>query len=276
MVNFLIAVRRTHKADFKLRGGEVDAMFRHAPEEFGEPLGVGILTGGLIAIDHLSFLLEEVDAKHAAFLRGLNGDIILGGDAFQPIDERRSILRNRLKRAGLVDLLQRDQTGDHGEGVAGECPGLVHRPSRSHGLHNILLAAIRADWQATTDDLTHAGQVRHHACDLLSAAGGDAEAGHHFVEDEQRPGIAGDIAQPLQETVCGRDEAHIASVWLNDDRGNIATVLLKQRLDGVEVVILADKRVRGGALWHARTVRQAQRRDPPLPAWTSSKSAWPW
>ena len=66
---------------------------------------------------------------------------------------------------------------------------------------------------------------------LARAAGRDAEAGHHLVEDQQRAVLVGERAQRREEAGIGRDEARVADDRLDDDRGDAAGVLAQQRLD---------------------------------------------
>ena len=92
-----------------------------------------------------------------------------------------------------VDLFLRGRSGGecgdacgHGERIAAECSGLVDRAERREVVHDVGSSAEGSAGQAAADDLAQRGQVGRDAVDLLRAAEGDAEAGHDFVEDEQR------------------------------------------------------------------------------------------
>ena len=59
----------------------------------------------------------------------------------------------------------------------------------------------------------------------LSTAQGDAEAGHHLVQDQQGTELVTDGAQPFQEAGDRRDAVHVACDRLDDDTGDLAAVL---------------------------------------------------
>ena len=89
----------------------------------------------------------------------------------------------------------------------------------------------------------------------------DAEAGHHLVEDEQRPVRGRQVAQALEEAVHREDEAHVPGDRLDDDRRDLARVLGEEPLDRGEVVVGRDERVLDRARSDAGRVRQPERRD---------------
>ena len=89
----------------------------------------------------------------------------------------------------------------------------------------------------------------------------DAEAGHHLVEDEQRPVRGRQVAQALEEAFHREDEAHVPGDRLDDDRGDLARVLGEEPLDRSEVVVGGDERVLDRARSDAGRVRQPERRD---------------
>ena len=85
-------------------------------------------------------------------------------------------------------------------------------------------------------------QVRSgvHRHTRLRAAGRGAEAGDHFVEDEQRAVRVAQLAQSAQEAVCWWHDAHVAGDRLDDERGDRAAMRLEHALDRVEVVVAGD------------------------------------
>ena len=96
-----------------------------------------------------------------------------------------------------------------------------------------------------------------HAVALLGAAAGDAEAGDHLVEDEQRAARVAQHPQRLEEAGSRRDDAHVAGDRLDEDRGEPLAVLGHGRRNGVDVVERQHDRVGGDARGDAR-----RRRDP--------------
>ncbi len=95
-----------------------------------------------------------------------------------------------VEEAGLEDELQRREAGRHGDRVAGERPGLIHRPQRRDLLHDVAPPAERADRHAAADHLAERRQVGRDAVEPLRAARAHAKAGHHLVEDEHRAVLA--------------------------------------------------------------------------------------
>src|SRR3546814_7731188 len=66
-------------------------------------------------------------------------------------------------------------------------------------IHVFALARDHADRIAATNDFAVGAQIGLDAEQALGAGRMRAEAGHDLVEDQQRAGLAGDLAQVLQE-----------------------------------------------------------------------------
>src|SRR5581483_9103604 len=81
---------------------------------------------------------------------------------------------------------QDGQTGGRRERVAAERARLVDAPGRRELLHHLGAAPERRQRQTAAHDLPEHGQIGRHPVELLGAAAGDAEAGDHLVEHEQR------------------------------------------------------------------------------------------
>jgi hypothetical protein len=143
------------------------------------------------------------------------------------------------------------------ERVAGQRPGLVHVPGGSEPLHEVGAPAERGCRKPTADDLAEDRQIRSDAVELLRAAPGDPEAGHHLVEHEQRARRVRERAERLQEPRRGRNAAHVPRHRLDEDRGEALAVALAGGGHPVDVVEAADDRVPRDSLGHARA-----RRDP--------------
>ena len=87
-------------------------------------------------------------------------------------------------------ILQRGDAGGRGQRIAAERAGLKHFARRQHVIHDLGPAAVGADRQPAADDLAQRRQVGLDAQQRLRPAVGHAEAGHHFVEDQQRAVLA--------------------------------------------------------------------------------------
>ena len=70
--------------------------------------------------------------------------------------------------------------------------------------------AIGRDGKASADHFAEGAEVGLDVVELLGASGGDAEAGHHFVEDQKRAVLLRDVAEGFEEAGLGRDAAHVA------------------------------------------------------------------
>ena len=88
--------------------------------------------------------------------------------------------------------------GGHGERVAAERSGLIDGAERGEQLHDVGASAEGSAGQASADDLAEGGDVGRDAVELLGAAEGDAEAGHHLVEDQERAVGCRDLAQAFE------------------------------------------------------------------------------
>ena len=117
--------------------------------------------------------------------------------------------------------------GGHGERIAAERAGLVDGPERRELIHDVGAAAEGADGQAAADDLAEGGEVGADAVEFLRSAEGHAEAGHDFVEDEQRAVLRGERAQGFEVAGRGRDAARVADDGLDDDGGDLLRMCSK-------------------------------------------------
>ncbi len=79
--------------------------------------------------------------------------------------------------------------------------------------------------------------------ELEPAAAGDAEAGHHLVDDEERAVRLRDPGEGGVEAVARRDDAHVRGRGLGDDDGDLVAVLGERGLDRGDVVVRQHDRV---------------------------------
>ena len=171
--------------------------------------------------------------------------------------------------AGALQFGQGGDAGGHGQGVAGQGAGLVHRAQRGYHLHYIAASAVGADGQPAADDFAQCGNVGRDAVEGLGAAVGDAESGNHFVKDQQGAVVGGDLAQAGQKAGGRRRYAHIAGDGLHDDGGDGVGPGVKQAGYGCEVVVVRNQGFGGvgfGDAGAGRHARGSGRRSRPAPA----------
>ena len=93
-----------------------------------------------------------------------------------------------------------------------------------------------------------------HAETLLRAAGGDAKAGHHLIEDQQGAVLVTQLAQRGMEIGIGSDEPDVAEERLDDDGRDLILVFTKQIGDRTRVVEGGGQREARERSRNARTV----------------------
>ena len=111
----------------------------------------------------------------------------------------------------VLEDVERGDAGGHGQGIARERAGLVDGPGGRDLVHQVGAAAVSADGQTAADDLAQAGEVGLDAVEPLRPAQADAEAGHHFIEDEQRPVLVAQGAKALEVAGRGGHDADVAA-----------------------------------------------------------------
>ena len=136
-------------------------------------------------------------------------------------------------------------------------------------------AAVGPDGQPAADDLAERRQIGPHAEQRLRSAVGHAEAGHHFVEDQQAPCAAVSSRAARQKFARRHDAAHVAHDRLEDHRGDLAAALGETPLQTGRIVVSAARaclapcpRVTPGELGTPSVAAE-------LPAATSRLSTWP-
>jgi len=127
--------------------------------------------------------------------------------------------------------------------------------------HDVAAAAIRADGKPAADNLADGGEIRTDGVAPLRAAEGYAEAGHYFVEDEQRAMARADGAQGLQVSGQGRDAAHVARHGFHDDGRDMIAVRAESLFDGIGGIIRQGDGGIGESLGHAARIGDAERGD---------------
>ena len=191
-------------------------------------------------------------ARHAA----------LGAGGFQPLLQAGpGGLELAIGGAAVgLELLQGGEAGGHRQRVAGQRSGLVDGAGRCHPLHQLAAAAVGADRQPAADHLAEGGQVGLDPEQLLGAAEGDAEAGHHLVENEQRAVAVAQLAETFEVPLDRRHQTHVAGDRLDEDAGHLVAVAAEQVLDRQQVVVRGGERVGGHRARHAGRRRHAEGR----------------
>ena len=92
----------------------------------------------------------------------------------------------------------------------------------------------------------------HDAAQLLRAAEGNAEAGDHLIEHQQRAVALADFQRALQVSGPRDDAVRVAHYRFHDDAGDLVAMGIEYRLQGVQVVPLRNDDVISGARRHAR------------------------
>mmetsp|Transcript_11265 Transcript_11265/g.28891 ORF Transcript_11265/g.28891 Transcript_11265/m.28891 type:complete len:438 (+) Transcript_11265:144-1457(+) len=253
-LNVSLSVLQRGEASLVLGGREVHTLLQHTAVPPAKLLGVR--RGGLLKARHGA--LAEEEAEHAADGAAAHGVPSLPASLQDALDQGLGDLVQVLVGTGLAQDLQGLNASGHGQGVSGQGAGLVHGARGRNHLHDVAAAAVRANREATADDLAHGSQVGGHSEVLLGAALGDAEAGHNLVEAQQGALLLGHVTQTLQELLGRGDKAGVADNGLQDHAGNLALVGLKQRLHALKVVVGGAQGAGGRALGDAGAVGQAE------------------
>ncbi len=241
------------------RGGrQVDAVVEGVVEE---RLEVGGGAGDRVVVVAYRILVEE-DGEHGPGLRDLEGEAFFPGRVEEGVAQGAPGLVKGGEGAGPGQLVQRGDPGGHGQRVAAERAGLVDRPERGEVVHDVGASAEGADREAAADDFAHGGEVGGDAGDFLGAAGGEAEAGHDLIENENA-GVGGaGGAEGFKEAGVGQDKPAVGGVGLDDDGGDGVAMGIEGGVDGPGVVVLKDKRLGGKGSGNARAVGVAEGEGP--------------
>jgi hypothetical protein len=276
-------MRGGNEARLELRRGEIDARSQHAVEELLEALAVGLHRVGKIP----NRFAREVAAEHRAAAVEGDGDVRgLGGLAQAGFELRafrfqlgvgggmrsaecgvRSGRGGRRCASGfriphsafrIGKFFQRRDARGHRERVAAQGAGLIHGAERREAVHDVAPPAERTDGQAAADDFAERREVGPDAEALLRAAGREAEAGHHLVEDQHRLLLCRDLPEQFQVARSWQIQARVARHRLDDDRRDFAPVRGEARFQCLHVVVGQHERVLGEVRRHARAVGVAE------------------
>ena len=216
-------------------GWEPDAAVEHASVEGGEAPGVCGFGGGEVA-DGVG---GEEPGEHGSLAVGGEGDSGFSCCCGDAVGDGGGGLVD-LGVDGFAVLLEVGEGGDaggHGEGVSAEGSGLVDGAERGELVHDFGAAAEGSDGESSADDFAQGREVGADLGELLHAAEGDAEAGHNFVEDEERAFAGGDVAEGLEVAGLGQDAAHVSGDGFDDDAGDFVFVGGEGGFNGGGVVV---------------------------------------
>ena len=104
------------------------------------------------------------------------------------------------------------------------------------GIHDIRAAADRAARQAPTDRLGQRNQVGRDPEPFGGAPGRDGHPGLDFIEDEECAVLVGEVAHAGQVAIFRQHDPDVHHHRLDDDRRDLATMLVQGAGQNLEVV----------------------------------------
>src|SRR5438874_61881 len=160
-----------------------DNVFAPVPGDRGETLHIGLFRGRIVE----DVALREEQRPHRAGLVDARGNGRLRAALPQPRAKLRRVLLDRLGESLLRDEIEHHAASRHRQRIPRQRARLIDGPRRRHFLHHVLAAAEASHRKSAADHLAEAGQVGLDAVALLGPTARHPEAGHHLVEDEERP-----------------------------------------------------------------------------------------
>ena len=204
------------------------------------------------------FFRREEQAEHAAHAIHAERNAGFDRDGAQTVGEQYRLAFEVGVKIRRLDNVEHRQARRHRNRIARQRAGLIDRSRRRDFFHDVATSAVRADRHAAADDLAERRQVRRDAVQRLRAAERDAEAGHHFVENQQRAVLRAQLAQTGEIAVARRDAIHVAGDGLDDETGDAVADLVEQFARGVEVVVGQCEREIGERFRYAGRRRHAE------------------
>src|SRR5690606_10372100 len=95
--------------------------------------------------------------------------------------------------------------------------------------------------------------------EALDAGAVETEAGHHFVENEQRALARAEFADERKVIGVGHDEADVAAIRFENDARDLAGVRGERGFEGRAIVVVYDDRLLGEGSGDAGAVGMAVR-----------------
>ena len=114
------------------------------------------------------------------------------------------------------------------------------------------------DGQSAAHNLPQRHQVGIECVELAGAAERDAEAGHDFVDDQQRAVMRGELAQSCEISLRRNDAAGVSHDGLDDDGGDRVGMRGKRGFHGGKIVVGQRQRQLCNLFRHARRAGNAE------------------
>ena len=248
-------MRHGHKARFKRRRRQVHTFFQHQVEEALEAFNIALHD---VLIAGHGWRIGEENPEHAADVIDHQWDTRLFCGFQQTVSQLSRQVGQGFVNTWLRHFGQAGEACCHRNRVAGKGTSLVDRARWRQRFHHILTAAECANRHSAADDFAEAGKVRLNAIIRLGTRQRYAEAGHHFVDDQQGTKLIAQGAQARQEVRLRWNAVHVARYRFNDDAGDLLWILLERRANGVQIVIGTGQGMLSEIRRHARRVWLAE------------------
>ena len=210
-------------------------------EEGGE--GPGIARSRLHVVgDGLAVFANEKQAEHRADAIERDRDIAFDGGRGQACDQICAGVFQLLVGTRFLQNIQRRDAGIHRQRIAAQCAGLINRAGGADLFHDLTASAVGTHRQATADHFSEASDIRFDIVPDLRPTPGDAETGHHFVEQQQNTVLRAKFPESFEISDGGDNQAHVARDRLDGEAGDFVAMEGKKFAGGVQVVIRNDQR----------------------------------
>ena len=245
---------RGEECGLELAAREVKAAIHHLPEEPAVALGVAQFRG--VVIDDGG--AGEEERPHAADAIDLEGQGGFGRGLAKSRFECCAHCIEPLVGRVRFQLAERGDAGGHGDGVARVRAGLEDGSGGHDLVHDAGPTAERADGQSAADNLAQTGDIGRVAQQFLSAAVSEAEAGHHFIVNEQRAVMVREPPEFLAKFGVRGNEAHVPDDRLENRAGNSVALGGKDFSKRGRIVVAQHECVVGATLRDAGAVGDAE------------------
>jgi hypothetical protein len=171
--------------------------------------------------------LEE-PCKHGAHAIHAKRYAVLFGDLQNTFSQLSAgLLQMRINLRMSAKVPDRRQAGRHGQRIPGKRARLIDRTHGRNHIHELVAAAVSAHRQPSANDLAQRRKIRLDSVKLLRAAQRKPETCHHFIHNQDRPVLFGDLAQKLQVAGSRRYNAHVAHHGFNNHTRNLVLQFCK-------------------------------------------------
>ena len=188
-----------------------------------------------------------MEAQHGAVPEHLHRRVVPGDQIVEPFTQAVTAGIQLVGLLGCEDLLQSGDAGRHRQHIVVVGSGMHEPvlPARVEAAHQLSAAAESPERDAAAEVLAEGDEIRREPERAVHAAGRQPR-GHHLIENEHDAMPLGLLPQHGKKLRIGSNAAPSSHHRLDDDRGEIASVLADQPADGIGVVIFAHHIVE----WH--------------------------